>query len=292
MTTARCGFWTWRSGARVPDREGRRLISGLEAVQCRRSPSIDATDMTRLQTDTGPNLAVKFVRRVLGPRNLGRLDYFLRRRPRNRWRGPFNGQIYRQRIFTDLLEHLSPTALVETGTFLGTTAVFLASSGIPVYTVEASPRHHAFAVLRLRADGARVDLRCEDSRDFLRHLASDDRLAGARLLFYLDAHWEEDLPLLEELEIVFANWPEAVVMVDDFRVPETDYGFDDYGPGMRLDMSYLAPLAHLHLRAFFPAVGPSQETGAKKGCVVLCREGHIVETLGGIASLRPYSLAT
>jgi hypothetical protein len=38
------------------------------------------------------------------------------------------------------------------------------------------------------------------------------------LFVYLDAHWNDDLPLAEELEIVFGACPNAIVMIDDFNV--------------------------------------------------------------------------
>ena len=37
-------------------------------------------------------------------------------------------------------------------------------------------------------------------------------------LFYLDAHWLEHLPLREEVELITANFPRAVIVIDDFEV--------------------------------------------------------------------------
>jgi hypothetical protein len=46
-------------------------------------------------------------------------------------------------------------------------------------------------------------------------------------LFYLDAHWEEYLPLRDELQLIYNNFPRAVVLVDDFKVDDDlGYGFD------------------------------------------------------------------
>jgi hypothetical protein len=36
-------------------------------------------------------------------------------------------------------------------------------------------------------------------------------------LVYLDAHWGDDLPLLDELEIVLKAKPEALILIDDFE---------------------------------------------------------------------------
>lgn len=98
------------------------------------------------------------------------------------------------------------------------------------------------------------------------------------MFFYLDAHWGEDLPLRDELEIIFSKWKRPIVMVDDFQVPNSDYGFDDYGPGKALNLSYIEPVVSDHkISVFFPAVNSSEETGARRGSVVLCQEMSGVE---------------
>ncbi len=71
----------------------------------------------------------------------------------------------------------------------------------------------------------KVRLSLADSRVFLR-----DLLAGLPndrpVLFYLDAHWNEDLPLAEEARLIVEQAPLAVVMIDDFCVP--------FDPGLQL----------------------------------------------------------
>ncbi len=207
----------------------------------------------------------------------------------DRWGGPLNGQRYRQGIFRDLVNAVAPEALIETGTFRGTTTLFMAGFGLPVYTVETNPRHFAYSSLRFRFAGVRVHQHLGDSRHFLRTLETSGELATTKPLLYLDAHWEEDLPLLEEVEIIFGAWPRAVVMVDDFQVPGTDYGYDSYGPGRVLNLAYLQQLSSVQLTAFFPAVGPAEETGAKKGCVVLCGDHQVAATISQLSCLRRHT---
>jgi len=222
---------------------------------------------------------------LVGDKMLGRYDYLLKPKLADSWGGAFNGQNYRQRIFLDLIRSLPISAIVETGTFRGTTTAFLAKTGLPVYTVESNPRFYAYAALRFCRRRDRVHLYEGDSVNFLRHMADLNEFLMPKVLFYLDAHWEEHLPLQEELEIIFSKWSDAVVLIDDFQVPGTTYGFDDYGPGKALTMSYLEPLQHLHLSAFFPATEAEQETGAKRGCVVLCKDEVVKNILNDIESL-------
>lgn len=216
---------------------------------------------------------------LLGDRNVGHLEYFLRPGQRNLWGGPFNGQKFRQHIFLTLLDAVNCQAIVETGTFRGTTTEFLAASGLPVLSVESDPRYHAYASWRLRRLRRRVRLYLGDSREFLRQLAHDPQFSEQRIFFYLDAHWHADLPLRDELQVIFNRWPDSTVMVDDFQVPGTTYGYDDYGRGNVLNLEYLEPLRHLDLAPFFPAVGPERETGQRRGSVVLCLAGGEIERL-------------
>ena len=111
------------------------------------------------------------------------------------------------------------------------------------------------------------------------------------MLFYLDAHWNADLPLAEELEIIFARCSQAVVMIDDFQVAdEPAYGFDDYGPANGLTLDYIAPaLRKFNLFPFYPAIPASEETGSRRGCIVLAGEARQVEIIAALQLLRPVS---
>lgn len=232
-------------------------------------------------------MLLKALRRHIGESAVtGALEYWLRPGKKKAWGGPFNGQVQRLRIFEALSQSIAFRAIVETGTFRGTTTSLFAKCGVPVYSVEASPRYHAYARLRLSRMRERVTLSLGDSREFLARLAATPGVPKINVFFYLDAHWGEDLPLRSELETIFSAWRASIVMVDDFAVPGTDYAFDRYGPGKSLDLEYLAPLSHLKLVAFFPSADPLEESGARRGCVVLCNESEICDTLRKSESLR------
>ena len=218
------------------------------------------------------------VQSVVGDRNMGRLEFFLRPAKRDGFGGPFNGQKYRQRIFFDLLYYFPIKALVETGMYRGTTTALFGATSLPVYSAEIHPRYFAFSKLRFLFHADNVHPINSDSRPFLRALGADAAVPKDDVFFYLDAHWEDDLPLREELEIIFKTWSRPIVMIDDFDVPGSGYGFDDYGPGKTLNLDYIAPIvAGSQLAVFFPAAGSSEETGAKRGTVLLCRESQSAE---------------
>lgn len=226
------------------------------------------------------------VLRAVGPETFARLEYRLKPRRRASWGGPMNGQAGRQRICRDIMATLSPTAIVETGTFRGTTTEFFAQFEVPVYSVEAVPRFHFFAACRFEGLRDRVHLALGDSRAFLNRLAADPAAPKNNVFFYLDAHWNADLPLAEEITSIFANWRQSVIMIDDFAVPGDSYAYDDYGPGAALDAEYLDRLERTDMHRFYPSLPAAEETGAKRGCVVVCNDVQVKERLMALSSLR------
>jgi predicted O-methyltransferase YrrM len=187
------------------------------------------------------------------------------------WGGAFNGQSRRRTLFDQLLTQLKVVAIVETGTFRGTSTAYMAKTGLPVLSCELHPRYFHYASLRL-ADSPNVRLERVDSRRFLRQIFDENLLPSGPVLIYLDAHWDQDLPLWEEISLIFARHPAPVVMVDDFRVP-TDLGFayDDYGRGKCLSVSNLRETVTARPAIFFPNYASGDETGARRGSVVLAQ---------------------
>ncbi len=230
----------------------------------------------------------KVVRRWLGDRMVGSIDYYRFPEHRSRW-GPFNGQLNRRHIFKAMISLVQPTAIIETGTYLGATTEFMAATGLPIYTIEGHPRFYGFARARLWWK-LNVKLRQGDSRAELRRLFEGplENLNNAPLFFYLDAHWNEDLPLAEEIDIIFDRSPHAVVMIDDFEVPDDPgFGYDDYGPGKVLNAEYIAPLAEVHgLAIFYPSASSQEETGSSRGCAVLCKAALLGAKLQTLPLLR------
>jgi len=187
------------------------------------------------------------------------------------WGGAFNGQERRQTLFDQLLQELKIVTIVETGTFQGSTTDYMAKAGLPVFSCELRTRYFHYSSLRL-ANIPNVRLERADSRRFLRELFDENRLPPGPALFYLDAHWEHDLPLWEEIDEIFSRHPSPVVMVDDFRVP-TDSGFayDNYGKGKCLSVTNLHEAVTARPSMFFPKHASAHETGARRGCVVLAQ---------------------
>ena len=227
-----------------------------------------------------------FLQKILGFPILGTLEYYLRPSLRRSFGGPFNGQTFRRKIYHELLDVLRFDAIIECGTYRGATTGYLhETSGVEVDTVEAEPRYFGFS--RTRHSGtSKIRTHLGDSRTVLKRLVQNPRLAGKRVFVYLDAHWGEDLPLREELEILFTSDLQVVALVDDFCVPGDDgYGFDNYGPGKTLEVDYLNSVEHLGLRRFFPTLRSEEETGSKRGCLVISKDSLAEEIATGCKNL-------
>lgn len=232
--------------------------------------------------------AYKKLTDALPPAVAAGFDWHFDRSLRAAFGGPFNGQARRIAMFRQISQALPLRAIVETGAYCGSTTEFLrAATNLPVHAVEIQPRSYYYSAIRFRND-AGVKLALGDSRRFLRRLAHDPKFPHDSVFFYLDAHWQDDVPLAEELELIAANWSDPVIMIDDFQVPDDQgYGFDSYRNGLSLTLDYL-PLAKLSpLRLFWPGAAASEETGHRRGCVVLAPPGAVAERLAAQPALRP-----
>lgn len=208
------------------------------------------------------------------------LDYVWFAERRDPWGGAFNGQSKRRELFLWLIEACRPVAIIETGTYRGVSTEFMAKcSNVPVYSVEADARNFGFARMRLWKHRT-IHLSVGDSREFLVKFiaANTHKYINHVLLFYLDAHWGQDLPLSDELEIIFSSRLRPMVMIDDFEVPgDNGYGYDDYGVGRALTRSYIAShVKRFKLAEFYPITRSGMETGARRGCVVLVRDPELI----------------
>jgi len=226
---------------------------------------------------------------ILGEVRAGALKYRLRPSSGRAWGGPFNGQAWRCRLIAEIILKTDPVAIVETGTYLGTTTEWLSAFQIPVWSCEVSAINFGFAHQRL-AMVPHVKIVHNDSRAALQEIL-DGPLKSNQLdtiLFYLDAHWNDDLPLAEELEIVFAVCPRAIVVVDDFQVPgDPGYGFSDFGKNKALTMNYIVDIISTYqLATYYPSISSDRETGAKRGCSIIAKANVAGDVLSNVSLLR------
>jgi predicted O-methyltransferase YrrM len=216
----------------------------------------------------------------------GLTDYALRdHRKFYPWGFAMNGQTSRLEAVRQIIFAAGIDRIIETGTFRGTTTEWFAQFGLPVETVETDRRFFSFAKARL-SRFSNTEAHLDSSVPFLiKTLSHADR--RDRILFYLDAHWENSLPLREELQVIFANHTNSIVVIDDFNVrDDTGYSYDNYGPDKALTLEYIENSNLPPYYAFYPATPAKQETGMKSGWIVLTPEPDIARILRTLAVLR------
>jgi len=214
-------------------------------------------------------------------------EYFARRLA-GRLGAELNGQEGRQRIFRDILAAFPIDYIFEGGTNMGgSTAFFARNFSGEIHTAELMDRYHDIARMRL-GRFANVTAHKGNSVEVLdRVLAAQGRAAFG--FHYLDAHWYEYLPIRDELRLILRQSDRHVIMIDDFRVDDDPgYGYDDYGPGTGvLEFDFIADLLDPAVPAYVPAMPSAEETGFRRGSLMLTGNAGIAGALGRLASLRP-----
>ncbi len=182
----------------------------------------------------------------------------------------FNGDVMRARVVHDLFREARCSTFIETGTYRGATTILAARLlRSPTYSCESDTKSWLISALRC-APYWRVHVRRADSRAFLKKMR-ESLPKNEVPFFYLDAHWNSDLPLQGELETIAQNWERFVALIDDFVVPgQPGFGFDTYESGpLTLERFRIPACADGRPPAiFFPGYPPEQEVGARRGYVV------------------------
>lgn len=173
---------------------------------------------------------------------------------------PWNGDGY---LAAEVLRlkalHGLKTAM-ETGTCLGSTTIWLANIFDQVTTCEISEEYVKIARCRL-AGHDNVDSRWERSQVIT-------YLAGPHDFYFLDAHWGDHCPLLSELDFISTHGHKPCILIHDFLVPGTDFGYDKMPDGRPFDMD----LIREHLDTIYGEGGwkhnyPTQVAGARRGWI-------------------------
>jgi hypothetical protein len=138
---------------------------------------------------------------------------------------PFNGD-RRMAQVVEFLIQCGVSSFVETGTYLGHTCRHIASSHpqLSVSTIESNPDYFYASQTVLR-HYTNVHAISGDSAVEIDRLVKN-RNSGI-ILFFLDAHWYDYLPLPDEIRSISSNLSEAILVIHDFQVPgRKDFKFD------------------------------------------------------------------
>lgn len=131
-------------------------------------------------------------------------------------------------VLNQLKQQYGIETVVETGTHMGYTTAYFASSFKRVHTIEINAETYNKAKRNLDCF-PNVTCHLGGSEVILQELLPS--LEGEMVLFYLDAHWQKFWPLRDELkEIAQTHRDNCIIVIDDFKVPtRKDVPYDKYG---------------------------------------------------------------
>ena len=171
----------------------------------------------------------------------------------------------------NLCETNGITWIIETGTFKAATTKHLATLAEQVDTIEVVEQNYNEAKASL-ASCPNVSLHLGSSDDVLEVLLKKYNKKGNRpkLFCFLDAHWEQHNPLLNELEIIAKYKFKPIILIHDFKVPgRPDLGFDQYGSIVYEWDWIAASVEKIYGKDGFDFWYNSEAVGAKRGVIVL-----------------------
>lgn len=148
----------------------------------------------------------------------------------------FNGDGYVAAEVLRLRDRHGVERAVETGTCLGSTTWWLSENFVGgAASIEADEQHHRLAKERLRDQV--VLLRHARSEDALPRLMREAKDMEGGTLCFLDAHWGQHNPLLQELAAIAAAGVRPVIVIHDFQVPDhPELGFDHFPDGRPINI--------------------------------------------------------
>lgn len=157
---------------------------------------------------------------------------------------------------------------IETGTCLGSTALWLCDHFQFAHTIEVEHKYRDIFIARAgRREGCTTYL--GDSVKLLPEAIERATTFSARgLLIWLDAHWSDHCPLLDELDAIAKAGVKPCILIHDFQVPGTDFGFDSMPDGRPFNLELIAGhLDRIYGEGKWKHNYPTQVAGAMRGWI-------------------------
>lgn len=181
----------------------------------------------------------------------------------------FEGDNYLKQHVIHLVQKHMVNVIIETGTYLGATTLQFAKMADPVFTIEANEEYYNKAKERFANTGLMIFQRLGSSAVLLPSVIEEARQYG-NMLFFLDAHWGANNPLLQELKIIADVKLKPVIIIHDFKVPEhPELGFDSYG-GQDYEWDWIsAAVENIYGPEGYTYFYNTEAEGAKRGVIFI-----------------------
>lgn len=137
----------------------------------------------------------------------------------------FEGDGFLRDMFKHICNNYSIKHIIETGTYHGYTTKHLSKMADKVDTVEVVEQNYLTAFAHLKK---LKNVKC--------HLGSSEQVLESilpemdeGLFLFLDAHWQQYNPLIDELKVIASKKLKPIIAIHDFKVPNNpELGFDTY----------------------------------------------------------------
>ena len=134
----------------------------------------------------------------------------------------FNGDKFVEDEFIKLKENHNIVNAVETGSYMFGTTMWFSENFNHVYTFEISDEFYQYGKELIR-DKQNISAFHSDSVMGLNKII---RSIKGNTIFFLDAHWYDYCPLLDELESISKFNYTPVIVIHDFKTPHKHLGYD------------------------------------------------------------------
>lgn len=153
-------------------------------------------------------------------------------------KGAFEDKYLQEELYR-LIDTYNVDTIIETGTYKGWSTNVLAKTGKKIITIEINPELHNSAK-DFNYDHSNIEFYLGSSQEIIDNIIPKN--SNNKYLFFLDAHWGEYWPVLDELRVIKEKGLKPVIIIHDFYVPDKNgtakFGYDQY-KNQPLDYAYV-----------------------------------------------------
>jgi hypothetical protein len=203
----------------------------------------------------------------------------------------FEGDTFLKEKVKSIVEKMGINCIIETGTYYGATTKQFLEMVPEVHTIEIVRENFLKAIGTIeryigfetsdnnlkelviyQKAGKTIALHEASSPDVLPAIIQETK--NKRCLFFLDAHWQDYCPLLDELKLIADSGIEPVIVIHDFKVPNCpELGFDSY-KGQDYTFEWIQPaIEKIYQDGYNYFYNTEGSSGAKRG-VIFIYPGH------------------
>lgn len=177
----------------------------------------------------------------------------------------FEGDTFLKAEIESLIKKFNVNTIIETGTFLGGTTKVFSEMCEKVHTIELTEKYFSLSKKHLAGIKNIVQYKGSSEKILPNILKLD---CGSTLLF-LDAHFFDFCPLIDELKVIAQAKITPVIVIHDFKVPNRhDLGYDSYN-GQAFEYSWIEKAVKEIYGDKFKYHYNDKADGAKRGVIFI-----------------------